>query len=151
MFYIILYPQSTHMNPILIILVLIIIIDLITIWCGFDDKTHINDNTITRTWLIIQNIIWDNVSSHIVSIIHTYESNFDHNYNLLVLNVIIDLVTIWYGFDDKTQINDRTIMKTSLFIINIIWDHISSHIVSIIHTYESHFEISCPMNIFPYS
>ena len=89
------------MNPILITTTicwfLTSMIDLITFWYDFDDNTQINDRTITQIFLCIPNIIYNHVLSHIVPIIHTYESYFDHNYNILFLTVMIDLMLymIW--------------------------------------------------------
>ena len=136
----IIHIYESHFDHNYNMLVLIVIIDLIIIWHGFDDKSHINDRTTTQTLLFNPNITWGHVLSDMVSIIHIYESNFDHNYNMLVLNIIIDLTVIWYDLDDKTQINDRTTTQTLLFTSNITWGHVLSDMVSIIHTYESYFD-----------
>ena len=57
-------------------------------------KNQINDILITQTLLFTPNIIWDHVLSHMITIIDTYESHFDHNYNMLVLIAMIDLIII---------------------------------------------------------
>ena len=70
----------------------------------------------------------------------TYESYFDHNFNILILYIMIDFDIFWHVFVNKTQSNDTIFIQTCLVTLKISKKHVICDIKPLIDTYGSHFD-----------